>query len=78
METLFQGIAENWTVWFVTVVLIVAAIIDFFGHPMGPCGRTLGFHGQVTDKTVIQCVFSRNQAFCMCPGIVGKAAKSDL
>ena len=28
METLLQGIAENWTVWFVTVVLIVAAIID--------------------------------------------------
>jgi prepilin peptidase CpaA len=28
METLLQGIAENWTVWLVTVVLIVAAIID--------------------------------------------------
>jgi len=28
METLLNGIAENWTVWFVTVVLIIAAIID--------------------------------------------------
>ena len=28
METLLQGIAENWTVWFVTVVLVVAAVID--------------------------------------------------
>ncbi|OYP37515.1 prepilin peptidase [Rhodopirellula sp. MGV] len=28
METLVQGITENWTVWFVTVVLIVAAVID--------------------------------------------------
>ncbi|MCD0461888.1 A24 family peptidase [Roseiconus lacunae] len=28
METLIQGITENWTVWFVTVVLIVAAVID--------------------------------------------------
>ena len=28
METLIQGFTENWTVWFVTVVLIVAAVID--------------------------------------------------
>ena len=28
MEMLFQGIAENWIVWFVTTVLIIAAIID--------------------------------------------------
>ncbi len=28
METLIQGLTENWTVWFVTVVLIVAAVID--------------------------------------------------
>ena len=28
METLIQGITENWDVWFVTVVLIVAAVID--------------------------------------------------
>ncbi|MGB7343169.1 MAG: A24 family peptidase [Pirellulaceae bacterium] len=28
METLIQGITENWTVWFVTVILIVAAVID--------------------------------------------------
>ena len=28
METLIQGITEHWTVWFVTVVLIVAAVID--------------------------------------------------
>lgn len=28
METLIQGITENWAVWFVTVVLIVAAVID--------------------------------------------------
>lgn len=28
MTTLLNGIAENWTVWFVTVVLIVAAVID--------------------------------------------------
>ena len=28
METLVQGIVENWAVWFVTVVLIVAAVID--------------------------------------------------
>ena len=28
MATLLNAIAENWTVWFVTVVLIVAAIID--------------------------------------------------
>ncbi|NNE01031.1 MAG: prepilin peptidase [Pirellulaceae bacterium] len=28
METLIQGITENWTVWFVTVVLVVAAVID--------------------------------------------------
>ncbi|MCC9599002.1 A24 family peptidase [Stieleria sp. JC731] len=28
MDTLIQGITENWTVWFVTVVLIVAAVID--------------------------------------------------
>ncbi len=28
METLIQGITENWTVWFVTVTLIVAAVID--------------------------------------------------
>jgi prepilin peptidase CpaA len=28
MDTLLTAIAENWTVWFVTVVLIVAAVID--------------------------------------------------
>ncbi|TWT81647.1 Type IV leader peptidase family protein [Planctomycetes bacterium CA13] len=28
METLLQGMTENWTVWFVTAVLIVAAVID--------------------------------------------------
>ncbi|TWU03565.1 A24 family peptidase [Neorhodopirellula pilleata] len=28
MATLLQAIAENWTIWFVTVVLIVAAVID--------------------------------------------------
>jgi prepilin peptidase CpaA len=28
MEMLIQGITEHWTVWFVTVVLIVAAVID--------------------------------------------------
>ena len=28
MEFLLQGIVENWAVWFVTVVLIVAAVID--------------------------------------------------
>ncbi|MEO1618081.1 MAG: A24 family peptidase [Planctomycetota bacterium] len=28
METLLQGIVEHWAVWFVTVVLIVAAVID--------------------------------------------------
>lgn len=28
METIIQGLAENWDVWFVTVVLIVAAVID--------------------------------------------------
>ncbi|MEO1526944.1 MAG: A24 family peptidase [Planctomycetota bacterium] len=28
MESLLQGIVENWAVWFVTVVLIVAAVID--------------------------------------------------
>lgn len=28
METLLQGITENWIVWFVAVVLIVAAVID--------------------------------------------------
>ncbi len=28
MATLLQGIAENWVVWFVTIVLIVAAVID--------------------------------------------------
>jgi prepilin peptidase CpaA len=28
MTTLLTGIAENWTVWFVTIVLIVAAVID--------------------------------------------------
>jgi len=28
MATLLNAIAENWTVWFVTVVLIVAAVID--------------------------------------------------
>ena len=28
METLFEAITENWTVWFVTIVLIVAAVID--------------------------------------------------
>ncbi|TWU56481.1 Type IV leader peptidase family protein [Rubripirellula tenax] len=28
MTTLFAGIAENWTVWFVTIVLVVAAVID--------------------------------------------------
>ncbi len=28
METLVTGITENWAVWFVTVVLIVAAVID--------------------------------------------------
>ncbi|TWU49364.1 A24 family peptidase [Rubripirellula reticaptiva] len=28
MTTLFNGIAENWTVWFVTIVLVVAAVID--------------------------------------------------
>jgi prepilin peptidase CpaA len=28
MDTLLNGITENWTIWFVTVVLIVAAVID--------------------------------------------------
>ena len=28
MATLLNAITENWTVWFVTVVLIVAAVID--------------------------------------------------
>ncbi len=28
MTTLLSGIAENWTVWFVTIVLVVAAVID--------------------------------------------------
>ncbi len=28
MQTLIQGITENWTVWFVSVVLVVAAVID--------------------------------------------------
>lgn len=28
MDPLLQGIAENWTVWFVAVVLIIAAVID--------------------------------------------------
>ncbi|MBB3208002.1 prepilin peptidase CpaA [Rhodopirellula rubra] len=28
MSTLLQAITENWTIWFVTVVLIVAAVID--------------------------------------------------
>lgn len=28
METLIQGITENWAVWFVMIVLIVAAVID--------------------------------------------------
>ena len=28
MESIIQGLAENWDVWFVTVVLIVAAVID--------------------------------------------------
>ncbi len=28
MVTLLQGIAENWAIWFVTVILIVAAVID--------------------------------------------------
>lgn len=28
MTTLLQGIAEHWTIWLVTVVLIVAAVID--------------------------------------------------
>lgn len=28
MTTLIQGITENWTVWFVAVVLVVAAVID--------------------------------------------------
>lgn len=28
MATLLNGIVENWTVWFVTIVLIVAAVID--------------------------------------------------
>lgn len=28
MAFLLNGIAENWTVWFVTIVLIVAAVID--------------------------------------------------
>ena len=28
METLIQGLTENWTVWFVTIVLVVAAVID--------------------------------------------------
>ena len=28
MDTLLNGIVENWTVWFVTIVLIVAAVID--------------------------------------------------
>ncbi|PAY21117.1 prepilin peptidase [Rhodopirellula sp. SM50] len=28
METIIQGLTENWAVWFVTVVLIVAAVID--------------------------------------------------
>jgi prepilin peptidase CpaA len=28
MATLLNAIAENWTVWFVTIVLIVAAVID--------------------------------------------------
>lgn len=28
MATLFNAIAENWIVWFVTIVLVVAAVID--------------------------------------------------
>ena len=28
MDTLFNAIAEHWTVWFVAVVLVVAAVID--------------------------------------------------
>lgn len=28
MDILLNGITENWTIWFVTVVLIVAAVID--------------------------------------------------
>ncbi|MEM9588996.1 MAG: A24 family peptidase [Planctomycetota bacterium] len=28
METLLQAVQENWVVWFVTIVLIVAAVID--------------------------------------------------
>jgi prepilin peptidase CpaA len=28
METLIEAITTNWTVWFVTVVLVVAAVID--------------------------------------------------
>ena len=28
MATLFQAIAENWIVWFVAIVLVVAAVID--------------------------------------------------
>lgn len=28
MDTLLHAITENWTVWFVTVVLVVAAVID--------------------------------------------------
>ena len=28
MQTLSQGLAENWPIWFVSVVLVVAAVID--------------------------------------------------
>ena len=28
METLIEAITENWIVWFVTIVLVVAAVID--------------------------------------------------
>ena len=28
MDVLLQGIAENWVVWFVAIVLVVAAVID--------------------------------------------------
>lgn len=28
MTTLLNGMAENWTVWFVTIVMVVAAVID--------------------------------------------------
>ena len=28
MDTLLNAIAENWIVWFVTIVLVVAAVID--------------------------------------------------